>query len=150
MLDKIKDKNLKLIKAVFYMHLIYLFYLVFFSNPAGREAVFEYGFDSMNLMPFNTIAHYLRVREYVSFGVLFSNIVGNIIIFMPFGMLLPLVHPKTAKWWRVLLVSVGLSLFIETVQFVASIGIFDVDDVILNSLGGLFGYLIGGAIWKRG
>lgn len=150
MLDKIKGKNLKLIKAVFYMHLAYVFYLVFFSSLEGREAIFQYGFDSANLVPFNTISHYLRVRGLVPASVLLANLAGNIILFMPFGMLLPLVHPATAKWWKVLLVSLLLSLFIESVQLVAAVGIFDVDDLILNTCGGLLGYLIGGAIWKRG
>lgn len=67
------------------------------------------------------------------------HIIGNMIWFVPLGMLLPCYSEKW-KGLRILLCGGALSLMIEGIQYVLGTGISDIDDIILNALGGLFGY----------
>ena len=69
-------------------------------------------------------------------------IVGNIVWFLPFGYLLRRLRPAYGVA-RVLLYSILLSVGIEVVQWVLLSGISDIDDVIFNALGGVFGWLLG-------
>ena len=59
---------------------------------------------------------------------------------MPFGFMLPLISDHFRKWYRVFLCGFLLTLLVESVQLISGIGIFDVDDMILNTLGALLGY----------
>ncbi|MEC0240707.1 VanZ family protein [Paenibacillus dokdonensis] len=71
----------------------------------------------------------------------FINFFGNIAAFMPLGFLLPLVCGfRSMPVLKVLLVSFGVSLALETAQLLLFIGTFDVDDLIMNTAGGVLGY----------
>lgn len=77
----------------------------------------------------------------------FYNIVGNIVWFVPLGLLWPQVWPKW-RFWQVALLGCGLSIMIEGLQYLFYTGITDVDDVIFNTLGAAIGYLMQSA-WCR-
>lgn len=68
-----------------------------------------------------------------------SNILGNILVFMPFGFLL---KHSGYTMTRGLLYGLALILFIEGVQLVSGLGVFDVDDILLNGIGVFLGLLI--------
>ncbi|MDR6549965.1 VanZ family protein [Paenibacillus qinlingensis] len=69
------------------------------------------------------------------------NLFGNIAVFMPYGMFLLLTSgSKKISFSGVFIRSLGVSLSLESLQVVLSMGSFDVDDLILNVLGGLVGY----------
>lgn len=68
-----------------------------------------------------------------------GNSFGNIILFVPFGVLFPAVT-DWKKMWRTVVAGVGFSLIIETVQLITSRGCFDFDDVLLNCLGTVIGF----------
>jgi glycopeptide antibiotics resistance protein len=90
-----------------------------------------------NLVPFKTIASYLHGQQ----GLMIAgvNLVGNIAPLVPLGLLLPLARPGiTGK--QSLLVAVGAGLGLEGMQAVLRVGVFDVDDVILNAFGVMIGY----------
>ncbi|GIP28044.1 hypothetical protein J23TS9_31740 [Paenibacillus sp. J23TS9] len=71
----------------------------------------------------------------------FINFFGNIAAFMPLGFLLPLVCGfRSMPALKVLLISFGVSLALETAQLLLFIGTFDVDDLIMNTAGGVLGY----------
>ena len=81
------------------------------------------------------------------------NIFGNIICFLPFG-LYEAVELENKKFLiiKVTLLTFFFSLCVETVQLYFRIGIFDVDDLILNTAGGFLGgvvYRILWIFWKR-
>jgi len=67
------------------------------------------------------------------------NLVGNIIPFMPIGLLAPLVF-RSISWQKALVLGVAIGLSFEVMEVVFRVGIFDVDDVILNALGVMAGY----------
>ena len=72
-----------------------------------------------------------------------QSLLGNVILFLPVGILLyePLKKVR-AKLVVVLIISLLLSLCIETVQYVCGLGTFEIDDLIHNTLGGVFGVLL--------
>jgi glycopeptide antibiotics resistance protein len=66
------------------------------------------------------------------------NLLGNIVVFIPFGWLLPrCISGRWKKGYSVFFI--GL-LFLETLQLITRRGTFDVDDIILNSLGFFVGF----------
>ena len=69
---------------------------------------------------------------------LIENLAGNIILFVPFGILLPLAFKTNGK---TILFGFLASCFIEAMQFAFAMGAADVDDIILNTLGAVIGYL---------
>jgi hypothetical protein len=70
----------------------------------------------------------------------FQFIVFNMIMFMPLGFLLPLLEKRLRRYVPILLISVMVSLCVETAQLLTARGIFDLDDILHNTLGSLAGY----------
>lgn len=83
------------------------------------------------------------IRDWSSGGWPFIiNFVGNIVAFLPMGLLPPLIRSRPTRLWQVLVFSFGLSLFIESCQFVSGRRVADIDDLILNTLGGYLGFVL--------
>ncbi len=80
-------------------------------------------------------------RDIVGTEAFLLNTAGNVVCFMPFGFFLPIISPRFGKWYLMLILSFLLTLSIETIQLVFKVGSFDVDDMFLNTLGGIAGYL---------
>ncbi|MDI5967493.1 VanZ family protein [Streptantibioticus silvisoli] len=81
--------------------------------------------------------------------VTLKEVGGNVLLGLPFGLLLPVLFPKTRGTVRVVVATAFVMLCVETVQGTMVVGrAFDVDDVILNTAGALLGYLLIG--WKLG
>ncbi|GIO32107.1 MULTISPECIES: VanZ family protein [Paenibacillus] len=93
-----------------------------------------------NLVPLREISGYLRN---LGNGTSFINFFGNIAAFMPLGFLLPLVCGiRSMSPLKVILISFGVSLALESLQLALFIGTFDVDDIIMNTAGGVLGYAV--------
>jgi glycopeptide antibiotics resistance protein len=90
-----------------------------------------------NLIPFKTILYYLK--GYNGFLIAFINIIGNIIALVPLGFLLPFIFTKI-NWKKIILIAISTGFIIEITQAILHIGIFDIDDVILNALGVIIGF----------
>ena len=69
-------------------------------------------------------------------------IVLNILLFVPFGYLLPVLWKKAGRWWRTVLLGFVVSFVVELLQLITRLGMFDVDDVINNTIGAGVGYLL--------
>jgi glycopeptide antibiotics resistance protein len=95
---------------------------------------------AVNLVPLKTINAYLSAGL-TSNGAYMENVLGNILLFMPMGLLLRLFRVKQSFAVTVIIVCFS-SFVIELTQFVLSLGSADVDDVILNTLGGFLGAFI--------
>ena len=70
-----------------------------------------------------------------------KSLAGNVIGFLPFGFFLPILSRRLRNGAVVTALGFGLSLLVESIQLVFKVGCFDVDDLILNTLGVLLGYL---------
>ncbi|MBU1089986.1 VanZ family protein [Patescibacteria group bacterium] len=95
---------------------------------------------SSNFIPFKTIFSYLKGEP--QFYIALKNVIGNIFIFFPFGFLLPLMITKINSYMKIIVLSFGFSLLLESTQFMLKIGSFDIDDLILNTLGAVIGYVL--------
>lgn len=141
----IDNKTYKL-RALFIIiliaYLVYLAYLTFFDQLYGRESFHR----SVNLIPFKTIIHYIVIQNDINIVII--NIAGNIAAFLPMGFLLPLVLGKTAQFLKVMSAVLIATVTIELLQYAYGVGVTDIDDVILNILGGGLGYLLNRAVIK--
>ena len=67
--------------------------------------------------------------------------VMNVVLFFPLGILIPVAWPRFRKFGWMLLAGAGFSLFIETVQLIGRVGIFETDDLLFNTLGAMLGFM---------
>lgn len=75
-------------------------------------------------------------------GSLSRHALENVMLFVPFGLIVPLTSRFFKRWWNLILIAFMLSLFIETVQLATARGYFEMDDIILNTFGAALGYII--------
>ncbi|NNJ28609.1 VanZ family protein [Lacrimispora defluvii] len=126
--------------VIFIIYLIFLAYFLFFSDYFGRSGHIreEYAY---NLIPLKEIKRFIVYRHVVGIKSFLLNVAGNIVCFMPFGFFLPVISRRSRRFFNTTLLSFLFSLCIETTQLIFKVGSFDVDDMILNSLGGMIGYI---------
>jgi glycopeptide antibiotics resistance protein len=138
--NKKKDHSKLFFRILFFVYLLLLFYFLFFSEGMGRmETGVQYRY---NLKLFREIMRFYKYRELVGYKAFFINVFGNIIAFVPFGMLMPRLSERTKNWFLTTVMALELSFVVEVVQLIFKIGCFDVDDLLLNTVGGLVGYVI--------
>lgn len=90
-----------------------------------------------NLVPFHTIAPQLLGHGN---GLIAKvNLLGNILPFLPVGFLVPLIYRKMT-WAKAIALALGTGLLMEVLEMIFQVGIFDVDDILLNALGVVLGY----------
>ncbi len=94
-----------------------------------------------NLILFKEIKRFWEYRDQVGLFAMFTNLFGNVLIFVPFGFFLPMAS-KYRSFFSTLFWSFGLSLGVETFQLVVKVGCFDVDDLLLNTVGGIIGHIV--------
>ena len=130
----------ELIKALFYFSVIFIYSLTLFPFPFYDYPHMERGntFQHMNLTPFDSISSLLT---YSNFMYSLRNLVGNILLFMPLGFSIPL-RFNVNKFWKVVLLGFFTSCVVEVIQLFTSIRSFDVDDLILNTLGAIIGFVL--------
>ncbi|WBX80481.1 VanZ family protein [Virgibacillus salarius] len=129
-------------------YLFILSKLILFKHLAIPDIMshFTFNFDGYywnnhNFIPFKTITYYLFLANDININIRVENLTGNIIGFMPFGFILPLLSSKFHRFKKITIATLSLSLTFELIQLIFGFGSFDVDDVILNTLGGILGYL---------
>ncbi len=123
-------------KFVFYkefLNLIFIIYaLLLYRLLTNTELNASSG---MNLVPFQEI-----LRYQVGSHNFYLNVIGNIVIFIPFGYYVSS-YIKASKVSHILIVSVITSVVVEFVQKYIGRS-FDIDDIILNVTGAIVGFLL--------
>ena len=114
------------IYLIFIIYILCLFHVVTFQDINYGES---------NFVPFKEIFRY-------SFGSpkFVKNILGNILLFIPYGFISSYLL-KNKKFSVISILTIIVSLTIETVQYYIG-RVFDIDDIILNLIGGICGFLI--------
>ncbi|MEB2494201.1 VanZ family protein [Peribacillus frigoritolerans] len=137
----------KIVLSLFmFLYLLILTKLILFKTFSISEMnghiIFSHGryWGSHNFIPFKTIAHYLFLAD-VNLSIRIENIAGNIIGFVPFGLMLPLLSKRFSQLKSILIATFCFSFTYEILQLLFELGSFDTDDLILNTLGGVIGYL---------
>ena len=121
------------------MYAGFIVWFLIFSDWYGRGGKMEeYHY---NLELFREINRFWEYRSQVGYYSMFINLFGNVFIFIPFGIFLPMAS-RYRSFFATLYAGFGLSLCVEMFQFVSRVGSFDVDDLLLNTIGGITGYII--------
>ena len=139
-----KKETKRKIQAVsvllFLLYLIGLTYFLFFAESFGR--IYEEREYAYNLELFKEIKRFWNYRKELGNFAVFTNIAGNVICFLPFGAILPVLCRQARNFWVIAGLSFEFTLLVECAQLISRVGSFDVDDILLNTLGGILGFLI--------
>ncbi len=134
------NKSIKIALLLVYISIV--FYIVFFSFGYGRISGEILRYNDMNLTPFETIKRYYNSARTVGWDSVSLNILGNIAIFIPLVPLISINIKRKISFLNYLLLCVIVSFFIELCQMIFHVGVFDIDDIILNIIGGILGLLL--------
>lgn len=100
-------------------------------------------FDIEKMLPFRiNLLPFVHLFDYAIKSEAVLNLVGNILMFVPVGIVFPIVYKKLDTPIKAIAVGAGCSLAIEILQLPFYDRVSDIDDLILNSLGYIIGYLI--------
>ena len=124
---------------------VLLYYLAIISVMLFFGGLFhldrEWG-GAVNLEPFRTIRNFfIHYRRTGSLSSLF-NLLGNVAILLPLGVLLPLLFRSMRHFWVFLPFAALAAVGIEYLQWRTALGVADVDDSILNFAGAVAGYIL--------
>lgn len=126
-------------KILFLLYVGFLIYFLFLAEWYGRTGVSEeYRY---NLELFREIKRFIIYRDQLGAFAVFANLAGNILIFVPYGFFISMAS-RSRGFFKTLFFSMGLSLCVEITQLFSRVGSFDVDDILLNTVGGVVGYII--------
>lgn len=128
----------RIVWAMFAIYIGAMAYFLFFSEELNRAA----GSYEYNLVLLKEIKRAFWCYQHGRKGYFFLNVVMNVAAFMPFGFILPIISRKNRKGLNIALLSFELTLTIEILQLLLKVGCFDVDDLLLNTLGGFLGYFL--------
>ena len=136
---ELSGRQKKGIAVFFVLYLAVLVYVLFFSARFGRTQGSVHG---INLVPFREIKRFYKGPQSLKSGLFWMNIVGNIAAFFPMGLCVALLAPKRPYSVFALAVVYIACILAEVLQYVCDVGSLDIDDVILNTVGGLLGILV--------
>lgn len=122
----------KFINLAFILYIVALLRLAVFRNSFSLSYIFEIG--NYNLELFSDLAKIYQNDKKI-FAILFF---GNLGWFFPFGVFL---RYKNFKFIKIVLFGFLFSLSVESSQFIFKSGIFEIDDLLLNTIGTTFGIL---------
>lgn len=138
-----KKKNRERLHAVawvgFIIYLIAMVYFLFFSEQLGRIPSDTYHY---NLEPFTEIKRCLNHIFELGLFYVVLNLLGNVVCFMPLGFVLPILSERSFGVFRITFISFLSSVLVELLQLVTKLGSCDIDDIIMNTLGGFLGYIL--------
>jgi len=119
------------------LYTVWLLYMLFFLDSRDYPQLpYE-----IKYMPFDTIREYFFHVFYYDKIEFLKNIFGNIILFIPYGFL-GILYPKLNQFrWTLISFFIIINI-IEFSQYYFKRGMSDIDDVILNTLGTVIGFLI--------
>ncbi|MBS5794910.1 MAG: VanZ family protein [Clostridiales bacterium] len=138
-------KNQKIIFIIYL--LLFLLFVILKFDGSFNNLINTYnnimnnrnnGIVNINLIPFRTINSYLKTLPSI-FSI--YNLLGNIIPFIPLGYFVSLYFNKN-NIFKITFIFIFILFFIEFIQLIFLIGFFDIDDIILNFIGLIIGYII--------
>lgn len=136
----LKMRQLKRLSSLlFFLYMLAVVYFMFLADSFHRtDFLEEYRY---NLQLFQEMERFPSVWRVHGPWIALVNLIGNVAVFMPFGFFLPFHKRNLRNGIVVSCLAFLFSLLIETTQLIFKIGVFDVDDLFLNTVGGVLGYL---------
>ena len=145
-----KETIKKCITILFFLYCLALVYVLFLNNlhriglnSFGISVFSKEHIEMCNIIPFKTIFEYFqRIMEHtINTDIVVMNLSVNLILFLPMGMAIPVLFDKKInKFWKFLLFLIFITFLVEIIQFITLSGSTDIDDIILNTIGGCIGY----------
>ena len=142
-----KENNQKLKKEItwilFILYIIFLLSTIVYTKLTTGAIYPELNIKS-NLVPFTSIIETitLLLTKTQGFYYIFDYLILDIILFMPLGLFLPILFPKTKKIKNFILICLTISIIKELFQLLLNVGMFNIDDIILNLSGAIISYTI--------
>lgn len=93
-----------------------------------------------NIIPFKNTYHYIIESQHFNLDIVLQNTLGNIVIFIPLGIFLALLFRRFQSAAKVAMLGFTITAVVELSQFFLQVGQFDVDDILLNTMGAIVGY----------
>lgn len=125
-------------KILFILYIVFVFYFLLISEIYGRTGEMrEYHY---NLILFKEIKRFWNYRNQLGIFATATNLLGNVLIFLPFGFFMAMAS-RYRSFLSTVIYSFALSLTIELSQLFMKVGCFDVDDLLLNTIGGMIGFV---------
>lgn len=121
---------------LFFMYLCLMIWEVFVGPYRSYSGVRRY-----NLYPFKTVMEFILNDAKYTFQVIFINLIANIITFIPLGFFVSLLFGKYFKIVNTALCCILITICIEVGQFILNVGVLDIDDIILNTIGCILGII---------
>lgn len=137
------SRRLKLLFAAYGLLMFWLLFLQRAGVPLPGEDYAEQLRAHMNLVPGRTVALFVREIRCLGPGTWHAliNLAGNVLMFVPLGFFLPAIWPKLRHLLPFSLLVLACLFLIESLQLFTLLGSFDVDDILLNFIGSLFGFV---------
>lgn len=131
----------KFYKIIIVPYTLFLLYLMFFGM--GRTQMKD---NLLTIEPiFSTINF---IKGCISWKEIVTIVVGNVVMFIPFGFL-GWIFPRLQDLQNLLFTFISAITIVEAIQYFSRMGIFEVDDIILNTFGVFLGFLMKNFIEKR-
>lgn len=128
-------------KIIIVPYTLFLLYLMFFGM--GRTQMED---NLLTIEPiFSTINF---IKGCISWKEIVTIVAGNVVMFIPFGFL-GWIFPRLQDLQNLLFTFISAITIVEAIQYFSRMGIFEVDDIILNTFGVFLGFLIKNFIEKR-
>lgn len=125
-------------KILFVLYIVFVFYFLLISEVYGRTG--ELSGYRYNLVLFKEIKRFWNYRRQLGMFATATNLAGNVLIFLPFGFFMPMAS-RYRSFLSTSFYSLAFSLIVEISQLFMKVGCFDVDDLLLNTIGGMLGYI---------
>ena len=122
----------KIYRIFIFPYAIFLLYLMFLGF--GRE---QHEANIVRLLPF--VSTILFVQNTTSWESIIINLLGNIIMFIPFGFL-GWLNAKYFSFKKLIVDFLSALIIVEALQYLTRLGVFDIDDLALNSIGVWIGF----------
>lgn len=122
-------------KFVFYKEITYLLFIIYLLSLFYIVTFQDDNYGLSNFIPFKEMFRYKITSK-----LFIKNIIGNILLFMPFGLFVA-AYLNVRKLFPTIILTLISSISIEIIQFLIG-RVFDVDDIILNLVGGIIGGLL--------
>jgi len=141
---KYKENSFAL-NFLFLLYCILLFWILFISTESKDRKNF-YKISYSYFIPFKHTKEVLKLakKHHLKNGTgyaIITNIIGNIFLFIPVGIYISLAFANY-NLKEIVVASFLMSCFIELMQHTFKVGVFDIDDIIYNSLGGGVGFFL--------
>jgi glycopeptide antibiotics resistance protein len=135
------DWKREAVLLLMYINLAVIIRVTFFPMSHENGKVQPLIFNASKVFPFwiNPIP-FVKLRDYSSKRDLLLNVIGNVTLFIPSGIILPIIYRRLNSFWKVVFAGVMLSFCIEILQLPFSSRATDIDDLILNTAGVMIGY----------